>query len=492
MDQEIIQVIFGLKVKALREKKKISLKALGEQSGLSPSYINEIEKGKKYPKPEKTVALADALDVTYDHLVSLEMDKEHIPLAHVLEAPLLRQFPFHLFGTSARELFHLMAEHPTKMSVLARMLAELGRNYDMRVEHFFYTALRCYQVMNNNYFEDVEKAVAGFRRQMRWSDDVNPSFQLLCSILQERYGYAFDEHGLKNTPELANLRTAVGSGPLMMLNPRLSEPQKAFAAARELGYKLLGATKRGTTSPTLEVGTFDEVYNDFRASYFASALLVPTLRLKLDLETLFKMPHWDGTAVLSLLNRYNTTPEMLFYRFSEVIPRFFRARRVHFMKFVKREGDERVRLDKQLNMSRVHIPNGIGLKEHFCRRWLSLGIIYDLEAGGGDAPIIGAQVSDFLDYTSEFFCIAIAYRSTLEPNLLSSVTIGFNVDNALKKTIKFHNDPVITRRRLGQTCERCPLTDCEVRAAEPRTYLKEQKNQERKDKLEELLSSRRN
>ena len=491
MDQEIIQVILGLKVKTLRDKKKISLKTLAELSGLSPSYINEIEKGKKYPKPEKTMALATALDVTYDHLVSLEMDKEHTPLVQVLEAPLLRQFPFQLFGTSAREIFQLMAERPTEMSILARMLTELGRNYDMRVEHFFYTALRCYQVINNNYFEDIEKAVANFRHEMKWSDEVNPSFETLAAVLQEKYNYAFDEHGLQNTPELAHLRTAIGPGPVMLLNARLSEAQKAFAGARELGYQLLGATKRGISSPTVNVGTFSEVYNDFRASYFASALMVPTHRLRVALEGLFQRTHWDGATILALLNQYNTSPEMLFYRFSEVIPRFFKAKRVHFMKFVKREGDDRINLDKQLNMSRVHIPNGIGLKEHFCRRWLSLSVIYDLEASGGNAPIIGAQVSDFLDYTSEFFCIAIAYRSTLEPDLLNSVTIGFNVDNALKKTIKFHNDPVIPRRRLGQTCERCPLTDCEERAAEPLTYLKEQRAQVRREKLKELINGHR-
>ena len=41
--------------------------------GLSASYINEIEKGKKYPKAEKIMMLAEGLGVEYDDLVSINM-----------------------------------------------------------------------------------------------------------------------------------------------------------------------------------------------------------------------------------------------------------------------------------------------------------------------------------------------------------------------------------------------------------------------------------
>jgi len=489
LDQELIQVIFGLKLKVLRQQKKISLKGLAAASHLSASYINEIEKGKKYPKPEKIVALAGALDVSYDHLVSTEMDEVHTPLATVLEAPLLRKFPFHIFGTSARELLQLMAGHPYEMSILARMLTELGRNYDMRVEHFFYTALRCYQVLENNYFEDIEEKVSSFRREMGWRETDPIDFETLAEILTARYGYAFDRERLRSHEQLEGLRTALAEGPTLLLNPDLSPPQQAFAAARELGYHLLGAGERGICSPAMEVGTFDQVYNDFRASYFASALLVPTARLASDLGALFARETWSPQAILDLLEGYHTTPEMLFYRLSEVIPHTFRTKRIHFMKFTKR-GDH-VSLDKQLNMSRVHVPNGIGLKEHFCRRWLSVSILWELERLGGNGPVVGAQVSDFLGFGSEFFCIAVAYRNPLEPRDISSVTLGFQVDKALQRTVRFWNDPSIPRRRLGQTCERCPLSppECEERAAPAILHEQELREGRRREAIKALLAS---
>ena len=58
-----VKIIFGLKIRQLRLDKKLSLSEVAEKSGLSISYLNEIEKGKKYPKTEKIMALSDALNI---------------------------------------------------------------------------------------------------------------------------------------------------------------------------------------------------------------------------------------------------------------------------------------------------------------------------------------------------------------------------------------------------------------------------------------------
>ena len=66
-----VKIIFGLKIRQLRLDKKLSLSEVAEKSGLSISYLNEIEKGKKYPKTEKIMALSDALNIDYDSLKTL-------------------------------------------------------------------------------------------------------------------------------------------------------------------------------------------------------------------------------------------------------------------------------------------------------------------------------------------------------------------------------------------------------------------------------------
>ena len=48
-----LQYIIGIKLRNFRQEKGLGLKQLSSLTGLSTSYINEIEKGKKYPKAEK-------------------------------------------------------------------------------------------------------------------------------------------------------------------------------------------------------------------------------------------------------------------------------------------------------------------------------------------------------------------------------------------------------------------------------------------------------
>ena len=98
MDQEYIRLIFGLKLKQVRTDKELSLFGLAKISGMSKSYLNEIEKGKKYPKPDKIAILADCLEISYDELVSLKLEKNLAPIAKILESNFLKEIPFDLFG----------------------------------------------------------------------------------------------------------------------------------------------------------------------------------------------------------------------------------------------------------------------------------------------------------------------------------------------------------------------------------------------------------
>ena len=63
-NDQIIRLIFGFKVRYLRLQKGLSYQELSNITGLSTSYLNDIEKGKRYPKTDKITALALALDVT--------------------------------------------------------------------------------------------------------------------------------------------------------------------------------------------------------------------------------------------------------------------------------------------------------------------------------------------------------------------------------------------------------------------------------------------
>ena len=63
-------------------------------------------------------------------------------------------------------------------------------------------------------------------------------------------------------------------------------------------------------------------------------------------------------------------------------------------------------------MSRVRVPHGIGLNEHYCRRWLSIGLLKELavqqEKGPVKETLIAAQRSHFIGGGDEFFTVTLA------------------------------------------------------------------------------------
>ena len=54
-EEDSIKLIFGLKIKQLRQAKNLSQQELADAVGMAVSYINEIEKGKKFPKPDNFI-----------------------------------------------------------------------------------------------------------------------------------------------------------------------------------------------------------------------------------------------------------------------------------------------------------------------------------------------------------------------------------------------------------------------------------------------------
>ena len=80
------KIIFGLKVKQLRLEQKMSFADFSKETGMSVSYLNEIEKGKKYPKEDKIRILAKALHVSFDELVSSELKYALAPVGELLRS----------------------------------------------------------------------------------------------------------------------------------------------------------------------------------------------------------------------------------------------------------------------------------------------------------------------------------------------------------------------------------------------------------------------
>jgi transcriptional regulator with XRE-family HTH domain len=450
---ENLRLLLGLKLKTLRQAQGASLKDVAQRAGVSISYLSEIEKGKKYPKPEKLLDLSRALDIEFDELISQRVSEPLAPVKEAIRSPVLRAFPFRLFGIEPEDLISLIADAPEKAAGLIRVLDEVARDYDLRVKHFLFAALRAYQLRQGNHFPELEKAATAYRRQRGWTGIPPVDAATLAEVLRTEHHYEIDTETLPGHPQLHVFRSvyrapagATGAAPQLLVNGDLLSQQLAFLYAREIGFLELGLTDRPATSSWVRVQRFEPVLNNFRASYFAGALLVPEDALKSDLEQLFASSTFDADALLALVQRHASTPEMFFYRLTEVIPRHFKLRDLYFMRFTRRAGDERSHLTKVLNMSRVALPHNLRRELDYGRRWRTIGGVRALSAPEDlQDPLathVAAQRSHFLDDDVTFFEITLSRPLSLGGGA-ASVTLGFLVNESFRRRVRFANDPAV-------------------------------------------------
>ncbi|MCG3210547.1 MAG: hypothetical protein FOGNACKC_04178 [Anaerolineae bacterium] len=493
MNTDLVNIIFGMKVRQARLEANLTLSEFAQRCELSPSYITEIEKGRKYPKTDKILKMAEVLGKSYDELVSIKLAPSLKHLENMLSSPLLQQFPFEAFDLEAGSLVNLFTRAPAKASALLHTILEIGRQYDMKQEHFLRAALRSYQEIHENYFQELEDAAVQFGRRYQLNADTPPDESRLEAIIRQDFGYQLDASRLVSNQALAHYRSVFigGRTPKLLLNSDLHENQIKFILARELGYQFLELKERASTSAPDQVDSFEQVLNDFKASYFAGALLIPRALILADLQEIFHLNTWSPYRLLNLLQKYDVTPEMLLYRFSELIPQFFGIR-MHFHRFHRTTTG--YVMVKQLNMNRLMLPSGIALHEHHCRRWLAIRLLREIEEAGpdnfSDTPLVDAQISEFFGTKDRFLSFGFARPLSLSPNVGSSVVVGFQITPDLGQTIRFIDDPSIPAVIINETCERCPLTyeQCKVRGAEPVSINAERRMSERKNALAQLMA----
>ncbi|RMG18406.1 MAG: XRE family transcriptional regulator [Bacteroidetes bacterium] len=485
LHEQNIRLTFGLKLRQLRQEKGLSLQALSQRTGISVSYLNEIEKGKKYPKTNKIAALAEGLDVSYDWLVSLQLHPKLAPLTELLQSNLLQELPLDVLGIDRAKLIELLADAPAKLSAFVSTLIEISRNYDMQVEQFFFSVLRSYQEMHNNYFEDLEEVAADFSAQYLLERQADS--HTLSSMLEEHFGISTRYEDFQPEALHALRSVYLPQKRLLLINRHLSKAQRRFVLARELGFAHLALSPRPYTFSWVTVSSFEEVLNNFKASYFAGALLLPAADLLPSIEKLFKGPEWQPAAWLALLERYVVTPETLLHRFTSLLPHFLGLQELFFLRFGTDTSSQEVRLTKEMHLGQLHNPHATALHEHYCRRWVSLQVLHAMQNQRQEGYLCDSQISDYIDSPNRYWVLTMARSMYPTPATLSSVSIGILLNEKSQQLIRFLENPQLPRRKVGETCERCSAHDCAERAAPPSVLEAKQQHQARLEALQELV-----
>ncbi|MBC7537630.1 MAG: helix-turn-helix domain-containing protein [Bacteriovorax sp.] len=480
----VLRFILGLKIRQLRIRRGFSLKELADLSDLSISYLNEIEKGKKYPKVEKLASLAVGLGVDLGDLVSFKTGRNLHPLLKFLEGDLVSKMPLELFGLSESDVVDLMGNAPEKFASFVLTVLQISRSFDMKLEDIYGAALRSFIEANDNYFPELEKMAKKMRSDLNLNQE-SISYEDMTSLIKKQYHYEIDEKSLSANSLLEETKVLVkrSDKSIIFLNGKLEAGQKTFYLTKEIGHRLLGLSNLEKSLGAL--------LEDYKASYFSGAVLLEEKMFSKDLKIFFSNSQFDPNLFLSLIDKYKVSAELMFHRLTQVLPSHFKINELFFLGVTTKVDEvERFTMNKELHLSQLHSPHGQRMSENYCRRWVAIKslqqIKIQLSEGNQNNYLLG-QIS-IVEDGQQYFSISLARKSNTKENTLQSLTIGFLVNEELKNVIKFLDDPILSRISIGQTCERCPKENCEDRVVPATIYQKEIEKAKKEQALFELIN----
>jgi transcriptional regulator with XRE-family HTH domain len=489
-DNDSIRLIFGLKIKALRQSKGLSYQQLADHAGLSVSYVHDIETGKKFPKADKIIALAKTLGVDYDYLVSLRASKKLQPIIDLISSDFLNAVPWEHFGLAPASLLDLFSSAPDKVTAFISTLLKISRRYQLSKEGFYNSALRSYQDLQDNYFEELEQSVIRFRELHGITSEVPLSISSMENILHKS-GIQVNRKKMPGIKALEKLRSYFSvSAKTLFINKRLTVAQEKFLIGRELGFQFLNLSIRPYETVYTGNESFEIMLNNFRASYFAAALLMPEEHFVEQVKTVARQTSWNAQSWMGLVKYFDVTPEMMMERLTNILPRHFGIDHLFFLRMNGNGIDRHYDMTKELHLSQLHNPYGNALYEHYCHRWISIksikNVVARVKSKKYSGPLVEAQISQYWQTHNRYLCITIAKPLSKDGIQSDSVTIGLLIDQNLIHTMPFVNDPAIIQRTVHTTCERCGILDCLERVEAPVVLQKMDLKAEQEKALKQL------
>jgi XRE family transcriptional regulator, fatty acid utilization regulator len=509
-DSDRTRLILAINLQRLRRQQGLSQKEVSDRASLSASFYGDLEAANRAASLDSLQGLSRAFGVSVSELLSDN---------YMAEIGLLMEFfandVLEKNKTSWRDAIALCTTAPDLQRVMVKTITNIaqGDDFGNRKELLYPLLLRTYQEEHGNYFDEIEISALEFCDELRGEADrveLPINGPRLKEILGKQFDYTVKTEPIGIKQPLQTTRSLwfrkKGKSHLLV-NQRFDTIQQTFELAREIGYNRLESLKdkniwdhRSITSPRYRIHSYGQIWAEFRAAYFAGAVLMPRNELEDDLRVFFKRPKFDIEDVKTMIQKYDVTPEMFLHRLSQILPGRFGLSKLHFLRFrtdLKKEENPKLYkhhlylLDKYLNMSSLPIHYVESLREKHCRRWSSIRLLMEIKSGTvseknkiGD-KYYSIQRSHFRGEANghrDSLCITLALPRTAENGSegLVSITLGFLMDDHFKATVRFWDDDNIPDVAVGHTCHRCGILECKERAAEP-VIQKDVESAEQKD-----------
>jgi hypothetical protein len=216
----------------------------------------------------------------------------------------------------------------------------------------------------------------------------------------------------------------------------------------------------------IKFDNFDQVLNNFYASYFAGALLIPRQKLIEELNLFFLKESPKPQEMIDLMSKFNVSPESFYQRLTNILPKDFQLKNLFFLRLSHKKDTDTYQINKELHITNQQEPHANEMNEHYCRRWVSIKTI--VEAAKQDKPhFFDAQISRYDNSNNEYLVFSSATLDPFKKDSLRSVSVGILVTPGMKKKFKFINGQVIRKQVVGVTCETCAVKNCQERASAP-------------------------
>ena len=193
--------------------------------------------------------------------------------------------------------------------------------------------------------------------------------------------------------------------------------------------------------------------------------------------------------MVSIIKGYNCSQETFYQRLTSVLPKYFHIKNLFFIRFTHKENHFEYRLDKELHITQQQAPHANRSNEHYCRRWVSIKTIQDLEKSTNKKATFHIQISSYVDQKNEYLVLSSATPDPFKKDINRSVSIGLLLSPHLKKKLNFFNGNTFPKKIVGITCETCAVKNCKERAAEPSRIEKREKYIEIANTVAHIMNS---
>ena len=467
----------GARLRALRLERHLTQADIAKRLGVSPAYLNLIEKGHRAAQLPLLWKALEIFGVDVEpFMASLGEERVDEGLAKLLEEPLLKTLDiderdlramsaepktastiaalFNLYKNTRSQLDHLIVamRRDEEARMEKRALAAFEQDDAPHFEHSPFDEVTDFLEAHKNWFPELEEEADRLRRDSGLlarrvlSDD-------LIRILETELGIKVS---LVDPPREGSsvVRRHDPINHTLTLSTGLLEQRLKFQLAHSAGLRILDQRKLDvsiTRDFRARHGETPRLLKIHLANYFAGALLLPygdfykeVIRTRYDIEL--------------LANIFETSYETVAHRATNLSDPRRRGVPMHFQRV-----DVAGNVSKRYSATGLKIPHGTG----GCAKWA-------VHVAFLNPSVITKQYSIMPD-GSTYFCFAKVTPAPVYGSLVRgtvySIGLGTHADNA--KHLVYADDvpfsaPSELRKvaiPVGVTCRFCERTDCNQRAA---------------------------